>query len=116
MARSREKIGGGYTMNNRLPEMIRVFPRKTKWTPTDYFAFVGDPPLFRPASYYPDVSLGGPTFDDPGGEFTPGVFLKEGVTITSRGCPKRCPFCFVPKREGPLREYPVKDGWIVQDN
>ncbi len=27
--------------------MIRVFPRKTKWTPDDELAFVGDPPLFR---------------------------------------------------------------------
>jgi hypothetical protein len=25
--------------------MIRVFPRRTKWTPTDELAFVGDPPL-----------------------------------------------------------------------
>ena len=24
--------------------MIRVFPRQTKWTPTDELAFVGDPP------------------------------------------------------------------------
>lgn len=29
--------------------MIRVFPRKTKWTPDDELAFVGDPPLFRPS-------------------------------------------------------------------
>jgi len=30
---------------------IRVFPRRTKWTPADDLAFVGDPPLpgFRPA-------------------------------------------------------------------
>lgn len=121
--------------------MIRVFPRRTKWTPDDDLAFVGDPPLFRPpdqpvrisvtfswdisegqrlyrawAPLYHDIEIGGPAFGDPGGEFTPGRFLKPGVTITSRGCSRRCPYCFVPAREGRIRELDVKDGWIVQDN
>lgn len=121
--------------------MIRVFPRKTDWTPTDSLAFVGDPPLFRPpeqpvrvsvvftwdipegerlarawGGYYSDVQIGGPAFGDPGGEFLPGRFLKDGVTITSRGCPNFCGFCHVPNREGQIRELPIKDGWIVQDN
>lgn len=121
--------------------MIRVFPRQTKWTPTDALAFVGDPGLFRPpvqpvrvsvtftwdipegerlarawGAYYPDVQIGGPAFGDPGGEFVPGRFIKPGVTITSRGCPKSCPWCFVPGREGTVRELPITDGWIVQDN
>jgi len=121
--------------------MIRVFPRRTKWTPRDELAFIGDPLLFRPTDqtvkvsvtftwdiaegerlkrawemYYSDVQLGGPAFGDPGGDFEPGRFIKEGVTITSRGCPKNCPFCFVPRREGKIREYPIKDGWILQDN
>ena len=38
------------------------------------------------------------------------------MTITSRGCIRNCDFCFVPKREGKLRELEIKDGWIVQDN
>lgn len=123
--------------------MIRVFPSRTKWTPTDEMVFIGDPPLFRPADktmpvyvsatftwqkeeairlakawrqYYDNVQLGGPAFGDPGGEFTPGRFLKEGCTITSRGCPKRCPWCFVPGREGQIRELTIRPGWIVQDN
>ena len=122
--------------------MIRVFPRMTKWTPTDELAFVGDPPLFRPpddlpvrvsvtftwdleegqrlldawSNYYSDVRIGGPAFGDPGGEFEPGRYVKQGVTITSRGCLKRCAWCFVPNREGSMRELQVKDGWIVQDN
>lgn len=124
---------------------IRVFPRKTKWTPTDPLAFVGEPPLpmFRPADpktpvrvsvtftwdrelgeraqrswarFYQDVQIGGPAYGDPGGEFTPGQYLKQGVTITSRGCPQRCPWCVVPEREGKIRELTVKPGWIVQDN
>lgn len=122
--------------------MIRVFPRKTKWTPTDALAFIGDPPLFRPqddlpvrvsvtftwdmnegqrlyrawSAHYSDVQIGGPAFGDPGGEFEPGKFIKQGVTITSRGCLKRCAWCFVPNREGSVRELQVKDGWIIQDN
>jgi len=62
------------------------------------------------------VKLGGPALDDPGGDFVPGRYLAPGFTITSRGCPKKCPFCFVPKREGPLRELPIRDGWIINDN
>lgn len=50
------------------------------------------------------------------GDFTPGVYLKEGYIITSRGCPNRCWFCSVPKREGPLRELPIADGWNVLDD
>jgi len=121
--------------------MIRVFPCRTKWTPTDELTFVGDPPIFRPpeqsvkvsvvftwdvgegkrlcrawAKYYSNVQIGGPAFNDPGNDFTPKMFIKEGVTFTSRGCPKRCSFCLVSKREGNIRELPIIPGWIVQDN
>ncbi len=121
--------------------MIRVFPRRTKWTPTDELAFVGDPPLFRPpdhpvrisvcftwdipeaqrlkeswSQYYSDIQIGGPAFGDPGGEFIRGNFIKWGVTITSRGCPNRCPWCYVPEREGRIRELAIIPGWIIQDN
>jgi hypothetical protein len=65
---------------------------------------------------FADVRIGGPAYDDPGGEFTPGMFLKDGCTITSRGCPKRCGWCSVPKREGAIKELSIKPGWIVQDN
>jgi hypothetical protein len=30
--------------------MIRVFPTRTAWTPTDELAFVGHPPLFQPGT------------------------------------------------------------------
>ena len=123
--------------------MIRVFPRRTRWTPTDEMVYVGDPPLFRPENWetpvqvsvtftwdidegkrlmwawsrhYRHVALGGPALGDPGGEFTPGRFVKEGVVSTSRGCPKYCSFCLVPKREGRIRELQIKDGWNVFDN
>jgi hypothetical protein len=125
--------------------MIRVFPRRTKWTPTDELAFVGDLPLpglhpedrnipvliscvftwdkpeaerlyFSWNRYYHHVSLGGPAYGDCGGDFVAGRFIKEGVTITSRGCPRKCPWCVVPSREGRIRELPIVPGWIVQDN
>lgn len=120
---------------------IRVFPRRTKWTPRDELAFIGDVPLFRPPEmpvrvscaftwdigeaerlkrswerFYPDVEVGGPAYDDPGGQFEPGLFLREGVTITSRGCPKDCDWCLVWRRSGGLKEFEVRPGWLVQDD
>ena len=121
---------------------IRVFPVKTKWTPDDDLVFIGDPPLFRPmedlpvfisctftwhinecerlfqgwSKYYSDVRLGGPAFDDPGDEFEPGLFVKQGIIHTSRGCSKNCDWCLVPGREGNIRELEIKDGWNINDN
>jgi len=121
--------------------MIRVFTKRNKWTPVDDLAYVGYPPLFRPPeqpvrisvvftwdisfaleiksaweAHYNDVQIGGPAFDAPGDEFVPGRFIKDGVTFTSRGCGRRCPWCFVPKREGRLRELTIQPGHIIQDN
>ena len=62
------------------------------------------------------VKIGGPAYGDPGGEFTPGMYLREGITITSRGCPNKCGFCLAQKREGGIRELEVKEGRIIQDN
>ena len=119
---------------------IRVFARKTSMTPKDDFAFYGEPPLFhlpdlpvhvsvtftwdiergeRLAKAWSlktsDVHLGGPAFGEKPGQFTPGRFLKPGITITSRGCPKHCPWCLV-AREGRLRQLIIKPGHIIQDN
>jgi len=125
-----------------LKRIIRVFPSRTKQTPTDELAFVGDPQLFRPESdevhvsvtftwdkpeaerlvdawgrYYKTVRIGGPAYGDPGGEFVGGRYVKEGVTFTSRGCPNKCKSCMVPGREGKLRELKtIVPGNTVQDN
>lgn len=113
----------------------------TKWTPRDDLAFYFDPPLDMPpempvrisvtftwdisegerlyrswSRYYSDVQIGGPAFDDPGGEFVPSQFVKEGVTVTSRGCPKNCPWCLVPIREGGIRELAINPGYNIFDN
>lgn len=62
------------------------------------------------------VKMGGPATGEPGGEFVPGMYLRHGYVITSRGCPNRCWFCSVPKREGGLRELPITEGWNVLDD
>jgi hypothetical protein len=125
-------------------QLIRVFPYRTAYTPNDPFAFIGHPPFqeFRPTNrklpvrisvcfkwwrrdaeammrswsqYYDDVKIGGPAYGDLGDEFVPGRFLKEGCTITSRGCVKHCGWC--PEKDRPLRQlYPIHPGWIVQDS
>ena len=135
-------IGCGLAYARMDEKMIRVFPRKTKWTPDDELSFVGEPPIIgKPddlpvyvsctftwdlneseriyrswSAQYSKVYLGGPACGDPGGEFEPGRFIKQGVVITSRGCPKNCPWCFVPGREGQIKELEIKDGYIIQDN
>jgi len=121
-------------------KLLRVFPRRTAATPEDNLVRVGYPDLFPPecdeihvsvtftydipkAEKMADawrprgpVTLGGPAYGDPGGEFTPGLYLKPGYVITSRGCPNRCWFCMAARREGDIRELKIKEGWNVIDN
>jgi len=124
--------------------ILRVFPRRNSYTPRDDFAVVGYPPLpgFYPdridevhvsctftwdisrcqelaaawAEFYP-VKLGGPAFSSPCDRFEAGLYVRPGITFTSRGCNNHCPWCFVPEREGRLQEFRViEPGYIVQDN
>lgn len=113
-------------------------------TPTDAMAFVGDPPfgLWRPSAdevhvsvtftwdieegqrlteawgqYYDVVRIGGPAFGLPCNGFVPGMYVRHGVTFTTRGCNNHCPWCLVPKYEGRLVEIDdFAPGHIVQDN
>lgn len=120
--------------------IARVFPRVTRATPVDSLAFYGEPPLFidgitqvhisvaftydlpraeylaRAWSRIAPVSIGGPATGMAGGDFVPGMYLKKGYVITSRGCDNRCPHCFVWQREGNVRELPVTNGWNVLDD
>lgn len=120
--------------------IIRVFPRKTRATPDDQLAYVGAPDFFAEADevhisvaftadipiaetlekewkHVASVKIGGPAFNEPGGDFTPGMYLKKGYVITSRGCPNRCWFCAVPKREGyGIRELPITEGNNLLDD
>lgn len=121
-------------------KVVRVFPRRTKMTPADAYAFVGDPPLIRPevnkvhisatftwdipealrlarawGQYYKTVHVGGPAFGSPCNGFEPGIYVKKGVTFTSRGCNNNCWFCLA-KREGRIKLLPIRSGHIIQDN
>ena len=105
-------------------------------------AFVGDPPMFQPdadevhvsvtftwdvaegyrlvdawGQYYDNVHIGGPAMGNRPEGFTPGRYVKQGVTFTSRGCNNQCPWCLVPPREGRLVEIAdFATGNLVQDN
>lgn len=122
-------------------KIARVFPRKTNMTPCDPDVYFGPPDLFT--TEYDEIHIsvtftwdleagdylkqcwesrgktliGGPaTWNNKTGNFVSGRYLKTGVTITSRGCPNNCPWCFVPKREGKIKELPIVAGNIIQDN
>jgi hypothetical protein len=119
--------------------LARVFPRRTKATPTDALAFFGPPTLFDEAdeihvdcTFTADkpraewlaksweavapVKLGGVAYGDPGAEFVPGRYIRPGYTFTSRGCPRRCWFCSVWKRDPVPRLLPIQDGWNILDD
>jgi hypothetical protein len=124
------------------PTIARVFPRRTRATPTDPLAFTGPPDLFigelgieevqisvaftwdRPRAErlarewerVAPVRLGGVAYGDPGADFVPGRYVREGYVITSRGCPRRCWFCSVWKRDPVPRLLPIADGWNVLDD
>lgn len=123
-----------------MKKIIRVFPRKTNATPDDDLVFFGPPPenieadevyISLTFSYDKDkacdlyeqwrniapiVKVGGPAMGDPGGNFIPGLYLKKGYVITSRGCPNNCWFCDVHKREGGIRELPITEGHNLLDS
>jgi len=119
---------------------LRIFPRKTNATPTDgnvvinrmpnlfdeadkiniSVAFTWDIPrselLYKAWHYVAPVYIGGPAFNEVGGEFEPGLYLKEGYTITSRGCNNKCWFCSVWKRENGVRELKINSGYNLMDD
>ena len=122
--------------------IARVFPRITKATPCDEYTFYDFPGMFLPEDitevhisvaftydlakaeqlgkeweHIAPVKIGGPAMNEPGGEFEPGMYLKPGYVITSRGCPNKCWFCSVWRREGQqIRELQVKEGNNILDD
>jgi len=121
--------------------MIRVFPRRTNATPIDGLVRFDEPGWFEPevdrvhvsvtftydmdrANYLAEawqrrgyaVEIGGPATGRRSGVFIPGIYLKKGYVITSRGCPNRCWFCSVWRREGDVRELPITEGTNVLDD
>ncbi len=125
-----------------MKRVARIFPRKTKATPDDALCFFGYPrdgevpdvdEIHVSATFTSDIPkaeclanawtkkssapvlVGGPAYKKPAGEFEPGLYLKNGYVITSRGCPNHCWHCGVHTYQ-PFVELPIKDGWIVQDD
>jgi hypothetical protein len=119
--------------------LIRVFPRRTKATPNDRLAYFGPPDRLaeadevhvdctftwdKPAAerlaeqwrFVAPTKLGGVAYGDPGAEFVPGRYIKLGYGFTSRGCPRRCWFCGVWKRDPVPRLLPIIDCWNILDD
>lgn len=120
-------------------KIARVFPLKTSMSPDDKDAYFDMPGLFVPAYNEVHVSvtfswdipkaqwlakqwervapvkIGGPAIDGESDQpFVAGMYLKRGVTITSRGCVNKCSFCTVRRQIIEFAEFP--DGNIIQDN
>jgi len=120
-------------------KIARVFPTKTSMSPTDRDAYFGEPELFMPDydeihisvaftwdikraywlkkqwEHIAPVKIGGVAINgEPTNGLEAGMYLKEGITITSRGCPNRCPFCLVNRDLIELGDFPK--GNIIQDN
>lgn len=123
-----------------MKKIIRVFPSRTNATPDDEDVRIGDTPtmfdqadevhisvsfswdlpkadwLAKQWRVVAPVKIGGPATGQRSEEFIPGMYIKKGYTITSRGCPNKCWFCSVWRREGEVRELEIKDGWNVLDD
>lgn len=121
-------------------KIIRVFPRKTTATPDDSLSFVDCPPPFYAEADEIHISvlftwdiphaewlaeqwqgvapikLNGPAYNLPSGDFVPNLYVKNGYTISSRGCDNKCWFCSVWKREPKIKELPIVDGWNLLDD
>ncbi len=121
-------------------KIIRVFPRKTKATPDDDLVRINRPPgLFDEADEVhisvtftwdlpraewlakqwksrATVKIGGPGTRNCQGDFIPGMYLRKGYVITSRGCPNHCWFCAVPRKFGHVRELPITEGHNILDD
>jgi len=119
--------------------VARVFPTKTSMTPTDQDSYYGEPELFMPSydeihiscTFTWDISkakrlagewlrvapvkLGGVAINgESDQQFIAGMYLRKGITITSRGCPNNCSFCMVKRGLIEFDDFP--EGNIVQDN
>lgn len=126
-------------------KILRVFIRRTSQTPDDEYIRIGMPDLFMPKDieevhistifswdieeairlqknyqqYYPNVLVGGPAFANGNynPKFTSGLYVKKGITITTRGCNFKCPFCLVDQKEGKFQEINnIEAGNTIQDN
>ena len=118
-------------------KIARVFPTKTSMSPQDRDAYFSVPELFMPEydevhisvtftwdipmanwlkkQWDPiaSVKIGGPAISGEKESFIPGIYLKDGITKTSIGCPNNCGWCFVNQ---PLKELKIHPGNNIIDN
>jgi len=119
--------------------IARVFPTKTSMSPIDKDAYFDIPGIFTPEYDEVHVSvtftwdqqraeflarnweskgrvkIGGVAISgEPTTPFKAGMYLRKGITITSRGCPNRCSFCLVKQDLIEFDDFP--EGNIIQDN
>lgn len=123
-------------------KILRVFPKRTSYTPDDELVCIGMPQFIIPEHDEVHIScaftwdkkeceelafqwecrtnkpvkVGGVAYNDPAIDFTPGLYVKKGIIFTTRGCNNNCPWCMVPKNEGKFRELQIYEGNIIQDN
>lgn len=120
-------------------KIARVFPTKTRLSPNDSLAYFDVPGMFDEADevhvstlftwdigraeylaeqwrHVAPVKFGGPAYNKPGAAFMPGMYVRSGAVVTSRGCPNKCWFCSVWHREPGLVELPIVDGTNVLDD
>jgi hypothetical protein len=121
-------------------KILRVFPRRTFATPDDDMVYIGPPDLYTPEcdrvhisvtftwdlpaaeklekewKHVAPTEVGGPALGIREGDFTPGMYVKNGYVITSRGCPNKCWFCQVWRRNGNIRELPIHEGFNILDD
>jgi hypothetical protein len=119
--------------------IARVFPTKTSMSPVDKDAYFDGPGIFTPQYDEVHIStvfswdipranelakqwsgkglvkIGGPAISgEPITPFQSGMYLRPGITITSRGCPNRCCFCLIKQDLIEFDDFP--EGNIIQDN
>lgn len=127
-----------------MNRIIRVFPRRTSYTPDDDYVFIGLPPMEKMIPEHREVhvscaftwdkelceelafqwqartsapvKLGGPAYSSCTDDFIQGMYIKKNIIFTTRGCNNDCPWCMVPSVEGKLRKLPIIQGNIIQDN
>lgn len=123
-----------------MTRIIRVFPRKTRATPIDELAAIDRAPGFFDEAdevhvsvtftydkaraeqlaeqwrWVAPVKIGGVAYGDDSLTFLPGMYVRPGYTITSRGCPRRCWFCGVWKKWPTPNVLPIVPGWNILDD
>lgn len=123
-----------------MKKIARVFPTKTSFSPIDRDAYFSAPNLLTPSYDEVHISvvfkwdirkaqdlaiqwrrhakiirIGGPAINGESDKpFVAGMYLRPGITITSRGCVNSCPFCLV--RRGLVEFDQFPEGNIIQDN